>query len=341
MSRAGVGFLSAMLAAAGIVWASSEAVREATFATPARSTGISIAVIGDTAYTPEREVQLDNLLADIDRHELSFVVHVGDLGSPRQGSCTDALLAKRLGQFSASANPLVYTPGDNDWTDCRDMQSGSAGFPLERLSKVRETFYPATAVSLGKRTIPLVRQSDGSDTKFAKYKENARWDMGGITFMTLHVVGSNNGLGRTAESDGEFADRLAADLAWLESAFAHATASGSRAVMIFQQANIFPAYLPFPGDPKQQPSGYGELRAALARHALAFGKPVGLVHGDSHFFRVDKPYLRRGANDDTFVPNLTRIEGFGDPFHHWVRIDVDSNDPEVFVVRPRLVGANR
>lgn len=341
MSSAGAGFLCAMLAAAGIVWASSEAVRNTAVAPVSRPAGVAIAVIGDTAYAPEREAQLESLLADIDRHELSFVVHVGDLGSPRQGSCTDDLLGKRLNQFQASANPLVYTPGDNDWADCRDLQGGDVRFPLARLSKVRELFFAGPPASFGKRTISLVRQSDGSDSKFAKYKENARWDIGGVTFVSLHVIGSNNGLGRTAESDAEFAERLAADLAWLEASFAHASAAGSRAVMIFQQANIFPAYLPFPGDPKQQPSGYGELRAALARHAIAFGKPVGLVHGDSHFFRVDKPYLRRGANDDTFVPNLTRIEGFGDPFHHWVRIEVDPEDPEVFVVRPRLVGANR
>lgn len=341
MTRASLAFVAGTVAAAALMLAATAAFRPATSGPRASNAIVSIGVVGDTAYAPEREVQLDHLLADLDKHALSFVVHVGDLGSPRQGSCTDQLIAKRLSQFQASKNPLVYTPGDNDWTDCRDMQTASPKFPLGRLDRVRETFFAGASVSLGKRTIPLVRQSDGGDPKYAKYRENARWDMAGVTFIALHVVGSNNGRGRDADGDAEYAERLAADLAWLEASFAHAAARGSRAVMVFQQANIFPAYLPFPGDPKVQPSGFDDLRVALARNAAAFGKPVALVHGDSHFFRVDKPYLRRGANNDTFVPNLTRIEGFGDPFHHWVRIDVDPGEPEVFVVRPRLVGANR
>jgi hypothetical protein len=85
-----------------------------------------------------------------------------------------------------------------------------------------------------------------------------------------------------------------------------AKADDSRAVMILEQGNIFPDFLPFPGDPKQEPSGFAELRAALAQEAAAFGRPVVLVHGGSHYFRVDKPYMRlRRSPDEPAIENFT------------------------------------
>src|SRR5947207_83839 len=82
------------------------------------------------------------------------------------------------------------------------------------------------------------------------------------------------------EGDAEYAARNAADIAWLRQGFAAARAS--RGLMIIQQANIFPEFPPFPGGKPQEPSGFTELRAALEQEATAFGKPIVLVHGDSH-----------------------------------------------------------
>src|SRR5438552_812055 len=98
-------------------------------------------LIGDLAYSPAEEPLLANVLAELNRTPLAFVVHVGDLGSPRAGSCTDELWARRLAQFRASANPLIYTPGDNEWTDCHAQQGVPGGDPLERLAKLRSLFF--------------------------------------------------------------------------------------------------------------------------------------------------------------------------------------------------------
>jgi hypothetical protein len=307
-------------------------------AAPDKAAAFAFGLFGDLAYSAAEEPLLTNVLADLDSAALAFVVHVGDLGSPRAGSCTDELRARRLAQFQASANPLIYTPGDNDWTDCHAQQGAPGADPLERLATLRDVFF-TTERSFGRRTIALTRQS--SAPQFAKYRENARWDLGGITFMTLHVVGSNNGRGRTSEGDAEFAERNSADLAWLHAGFEHAAGNNNRGIMIMQQANIFPAFSPFPGDPKQEPSGFTELRNALAKEAAAFGKPVVLVHGDSHYFRVDKPYMRRRAgSDEAVVENITRVEPFGSPFHHWVMGTVDPDDRNLFIFRQRLVPAN-
>jgi hypothetical protein len=281
---------------------------------------------------------MTNVLEDMNRAPLAFAVHVGDLGSPHAGSCTDEILTRRLAQFRAFAHPLIYTPGDNEWTDCHEKEGVVGGNPLERLARIRSLFFEGEQ-SLGKNPIPLTRQS--SNPRFAKYRENARWELGGVMFVSLHVVGSNNSFGRAADTDAEYADRLAADLTWLRESFALAKSGGSRAVLIAQQGNIFPQFPPFPGDPNQKPSGFLELRNALAAEVVAFQKPVVLVHGDSHYFRVDKPFMRRplGSNEPV-IANFTRVETFGDPHHHWVEAQVNTDDPNVFEFRPHIVPAN-
>lgn len=75
-----------------------------------------------------------------------------------------------------------------------------------------------------------------------------RWTHGAVLFVTLHVVGSNNNLGHTPEMDAEYAERHAANLAWMSQAFELATRSGSQALMIIAQAdprfeNSWPAYV--------------------------------------------------------------------------------------------------
>jgi len=199
---------------------------------------------------------------------------------------------------------------------------------------------PFLVVNDGPTALALTRQSD--DPAFARYRENARWDLGGVTFLTLHVPGSNNGLGRTPQGDAEWAERNTANLAWLRAGFAHATANGSRAVMILQQANMFSAILPI-ADPPKTPSGFSDLLAELERQAVAFARPVVLVHGDSHYFRVDKPLspLRvRGKPPVTALENFTRVETFGSPYSHWVHVSVEADDPNVFTFRQRLVTPN-
>ena len=206
--------------------------------------GFTFALIGDLGYYPIHEPWVDAVHADINRDAgLAFVVHVGDLSRPVH-ACTQETLDRRRAQFDGSAHPLIFTPGDNDWADCHDKQGVKGGDPLAALARLRTMFFPDDE-SLGRRKIRLTRQSQAPE--FAKFRENARWDVGGVTFVTLHVTGSNNNHGRTPEADAEYEERNKANLAWLRQAFAHAAANNSRAVMVVQQANIFPDITPFPG----------------------------------------------------------------------------------------------
>jgi hypothetical protein len=73
-------------------------------------------------------------------------------------------------------------------------------------------------------------------------------------------------------------------------------------------------------------------------HARSIGRTRVLVHGDSHFFRVDKPIQARGAIPA--VENFTRVETFGHPSHHWLQVTVEVDEPQVFTFRRRIVAAN-
>jgi hypothetical protein len=299
----------------------------------------SFAVIGDIGYFPEEEEAVANLFAALNREKsLAFVVHVGDLALPRF-ACTNDLLERRLNQFHASKHPLIYTPGDNDWTDCHEP-AVNGGDPFERLRKVRELFFDDEQ-SFGQKTLELVRQSHSEDSSLSKFSENARWDHGSVTFVSLHVVGSNNGLGQSPKGDLEFSERNSADLAWLNQAFRHAKAQNSRAIVIFQQANIFPDFSPAPT--REAPSGSAELRELLTNEVRTFTRPVLLVHGDTHYFRIDNPLAPRAKRGELGIPsleNFTRVETYGTPYNHWVQIKVDGTEPSIFSYQSRIVREN-
>jgi len=310
---------------------------------PAR---FEVALIGDQQYGADSEKEFPGLMADIDRSDVAFVVHVGDFKAATV-PCSDELFLSRKAQFDASRHPFILTPGDNEWTDCHQAKARPYE-PIERLARLREIFF-ADDQSLGRRKLAQQRQG-GS---YAKYRENARWSQGGVLFATVHVVGSNNNLGRTPEQDAEYRERTAANLAWLKEVFAVARREGARGVAIFTQANPRFEYT-FPKgrvaslqlSAPQPNSGFAELWPVLEVEVVAYGKPVVLLHGDTHYFRVDKPMFRAGtetvaANRGRQVDNFTRVEVHGYPEAHWVRITVDPDDPAVFSVREALVEANR
>lgn len=312
---------------------------------PDKADRFEIGLLGDQQYDADSTARFAHLMAHVDRTELAFVVHVGDIGNPSYGSCLDETYYRRRDEFNASRHPFFFTPGDNEWTDCHQ-----AGIPdsVERLDKVRSVFF-AERRSFGKRTVPLESQRD--DPRYGKYRENLRWHHGGVLFVTLNVPGSNNNLGRTKTDDAEYAERNAANLAWLRQAFKEAKARRSIAVMILFQANPqFEANWPASrrrqigiANPPAAPSGYTDLLRVLREEVTGYDRPVALVHGDTHYFRVDKPMVLhdgRGAGRGSVVEHFTRVEVFGYPEAHWVRATIDPSDPNVFTFRPALVEEN-
>ena len=315
-----------VLAAAISVTLSTTLLSQAAPAPRANAAGngrFTFALIGDMPYGPEGELKFPNVIADINADRtLAFVAHDGDI---KNGSsvCSDEMFANRLDRFNEIAHPVIYVPGDNEWTDCHRANNGAYD-PLERLGFLRSMFF-ATSQSLGQRTLTLERQS-------ALFPENVRWVVKSVMFAGLHIVGSNNNLGRTPEADAEYAARNSATLAWLHETFAAARQQEARAVMLVIQAN--PGFELAPS----ARTGFNDFLTALEAETITFGGPVVLVHGDSHYFRIDKPMI--GTHSRRRVENFTRVETFGENDNHWLHVTVEPTSPNVFLFDQRIVAAN-
>jgi len=302
---------------------------------PIHAAQFHFALTGDLPYTAAQEEKFNNLINDINKSRVLFTVHDGDFKSG-SSLCDDATFEQRRNLFNTFKKPFVFIFGDNEWTDC--YRTAAGGFdPLERLAKLRQLFTQGNQ-SLGKQTMPLMRQSD--DPTYSKFRENVMWTRLGVVFVGLHVIGSNNNApmhltpgGTVVGDQAEYDARNAATIAWMRQAFAHARNNEGRGVMLIIQAN---PYEPGLIDPTDQ-NGFTDFLTALQEETLAFGKPVVLVHGDSHYFRIDKP-MRRA--DGTAVENFTRVETFGSPNVHWLRGTVNTGDPNLFSFRQEIVEEN-
>jgi hypothetical protein len=302
--------------------------------TAAKTTPVfSFGMFGDTPYSDAEARAIPRLIDQMNAANLAFTVFVGDLQGG--GRCDNALYTAAVDSFNSFKAPLVYTPGDNEWTDCH--QTGQD--PIERLAHIRRTMFIAPR-SFGQRTLPLTEQRP-------QYPENARWRMGSVLFLTLNVPGSDNnhiadpdaeeeGTPRTAAdrraAEAEYVARDAADRDWLHQGFAEASGSHADAVVVLMQAD--PAFSP-DEQATRRVDGYDKLRAAFVDEAKAFGKPVLIGHGDSHRLRFDQPLIDPATGQ--VVPNVWRAESFGSPDVGWVRITADVHQPKLFSLEDHFV----
>jgi hypothetical protein len=277
--------------------------------------------LGDMPYKlPDDYKRFETLIAAINKVQPAFSIHVGDIKS---GStpCSDELIEKVRGYFKTFQQPLIYTPGDNEWTDCHREKAGRFD-PLERLAHVRKLFF-SDDKSQGAAPITVTRQADVSD--FKDMVENARWTHGGVVFATIDAVGSNNNLDRNAESADEFYKRNAANIAWIADAFAQAKKDGAKGVVIAMQANLH-----LDADPELN-AGFRDTINALTKGAIDFGKPLLVIQGDQHVFIVDQPFKDK---DEDPIETAFRLQVMGEERVGAVRVRVDPSDATLFSFRP-------
>jgi hypothetical protein len=317
----------------------------------------AIGLWGDLPYSDvQATIGIPNLIADMNAHRLAFTVHDGDLKQGSGSPCDDALYFRSLDMFNSLDAPAMFTPGDNDWVDCDRPANG--GFnSLERLDRERQIFF-SSSLSLGRRPMRQVVQTEalclGVGHLPVPCVENRRWMVGGVVYATLNVQGSCNNLCDTAPDPVEYAARNAADIRWLHETFAFAIARNAAAVMLISQANpgwdlADPTRAPL-RDPRTlaetdgQPDGFQDFLVALRDEVIAFRKPVAYVHGDSHYHRIDKPFLDTQGRR---LENFTRVETFGDNQANgtndvnWLMVTVDQRSREVFAYQAKIVPANR
>ena len=86
---------------------------------------VTYAINGDVPYGQEQEARFGELFNAInDDPAVSLVAHLGDIKSGST-TCTDARFAAVAEHFADIKDPLVYTPGDNEWTDCHKATSAA------------------------------------------------------------------------------------------------------------------------------------------------------------------------------------------------------------------------
>ena len=286
----------------------------------AQSKKFEFIAFGDMPYSlPNDYKRFENIITQINSQKSAFSVHVGDFKS---GStpCSDEYFSKIYGYFETFKKPLIYTPGDNEWTDCNRKAAGAYD-PMERLALLRKMFFKEKQ-SFGSVKLPL--RSQAEKPEFARYVENVAWEYGGIQFATIHLVGTNNNLKESGDNT-EFIEREKANLAWLEELYAKAR--DKKGLVMFTQADMF-----YMGNGS---SGFQKIREKLALLSRKYGKPVLLVNGDSHRFIVDKPLLN--PDKRTTILNFTRLQVFGDADMATVKVMVDPKLKELFSFRQLLM----
>ena len=312
-----------------------------------RQNAFTVALWGDTPYSATEVSKLPALIADINAAKVAFSVFDGDIKSG-SSQCTDAVFAAAIQRFGTFQSPLVYVPGDNEWTDCHRINNGSYN-ALERLSFLRQTMF-AEEQSFGQRTLLLEHQGPLGGV----YAENTRWTYGDVVFLGLNIPGSNNNKVGTdclsaksartqADCDAdnvEYQARDAANIAWLHDSFELAKSRGLKGLMVVIQADMsfdLPETETF-NERTQVPGfdGYNNFIAALIAETRAFSGQVVLVHGDIHFFKVDKALVDQAH----LLPNFTRVETFGSPNVHWVKATVDPRSRNIFRFEPMIVPGN-
>jgi hypothetical protein len=274
---------------------------------------LTLAVIGDTPYGPVQLAEFPALIDSInDDRKVRLAVHLGDVKS---GStlCDDVYFEVIANHFATFKDPLVYTPGDNEWTDCHRPTNGGYD-PLERLAHVRSTYFPEPGTTLGRRAKEVLAQPG--------YPENQLWIESKVVFAAVHVVGSNNGYAPwtgndvpTLEQQAEVDARIAAALAWIDEAFDLAGERRAKGVVLMMQADTFAAE-------NESLDGFDEIVPLIGDREADFAGPVLLLQGDTHSFLVDSPYPD--------APNLTRIVVEGETASEWLRLEIHPRSQQLF-----------
>jgi hypothetical protein len=358
-------FLAVAVTAAAVV------VARATSAHADGSTAVTLAVYGDSPYGAVNgdTTQLSETPAFIasinDDPDVSRVLHVGDIhsGSDHCYAAYDHTIfnvwagTDPVYPSQGYQDPLVYTPGDNEWTDCNKSKEGGGtggdsyydptqtghlpGDPLDNLALVRSLFFPVAGQTLGADPAQVTSQALVGPKKYRSFVENVRWEQNGVMYVTVNLPGSNNDslpwfnkLPITQRQLDERNLRTAADIQWLSDAYNLAETNGDAGLLIGTQADMWdPAAAAPGGDGLDQ---YNTVVSRIAKLTRDFGHPVLLINGDSHVYESDNPL---SSSDPLYsihplgfdVPNFTRITVHGktDPLE-WIKLTVDPSTPDVF-----------
>ncbi len=279
---------------------------------------LRVIAMGDMPYgSPDKTYPLfEALIGEINDARPDLVIHVGDIRGGKT-TCDDAIIDQQRIYMDQIDAPVIYTPGDNEWTDCHRNSLGDFE-PAERLAYLRRTFFDEPGQSLGASPVQVFHQG------VIGFPENTRLKMDDILIFTLHVVGSDDGESREGGvSKQDHKSRRRANVDWLKESFAQAT--DARAVIVAMHADMFRGKGFKRKKQKWKGGGpYEQIGEALADAAMAYGKPVLLIYGDGHDYTVSSPLSKT-------APNFAAIEVYGADQMHAVEIILKGDAPKMFI----------
>ena len=296
----------------------------------AASQSFKFIALGDMPYSqPADFPRFERLIDSINQQKPTFSIFVGDTKSG-SSPCTNEHVEKMTAYFNSFKAPLIYSIGDNEWTDCHRASAGGYD-PIERLDHLRSSQFN-TSNSFGNVKLKLQRQADVMP-QFSAYVENSMWAKSNFLFVNVHIPGSNNNLGRDEASNQEYALRNAANLAWINQAFRVAKEKKYSGIIFAFQADIF--YSP---DLATSPSsGFKDTITLLQEQSEKLPVPILLIHGDSHQLKIDQPLFNQQKK---LIENVYRLEVMGAQQVQAVEIQVNARNSSPFSFRPLIVPQN-
>ncbi|CAN1495646.1 hypothetical protein MCERE10_01117 [Burkholderiaceae bacterium] len=302
-----------------------------TSASGARAETFSFVALGDLPYGPDEiaGAKYRTLITQINELHPEFSIHVGDFkeGSAR---CSDEEFERQRKHFDLFKSALIYTPGDNDWTDCGRKSNGSYD-PLERLAKLRVQFFKPDT-SLGQTPLAVVTQAKAMPT-YSTYIENQRWQFSSTLFTTVHIVGSDNRFApNNAEAEKEFLAREQANIAWIKEAFRVAASQKLQTLVFAFQADVIRG-MSRSGTWAEKTGFHASIEKTLLPLAKEFQGAILIVHGDSHNFEFDQTFML----ESQVLKNVYRLEVPGAKTTGAVSVTIHEGNPVPFSVKKIIV----
>jgi len=279
----------------------------------------TIVILADMPYSDKEKTMLQgpngNLYRLINEISPSVVMHLGDLKNGGE-SCTDTLLKEHKVLLNqVYPGKVIYTPGDNDWTDC-DRSSLPYNFDeLERLDYLVKLMY---------QTPPLLTNNLEAITSQEPQIENKLWINNRLAMSTIHLVGTSNGRAHIEKSQQKNAiakadTRDTLNLIWLKNI--ENKTKDFDALIIGFQADIYQKSVitskACNDSSSKSCDAFAIYRQAFKDLASRIKKPVLISHGDTGEFCFER--LER---------NLWHLNAAGD-FRHLDATKVTFNKESV------------
>lgn len=288
--------------------------------------------LGDLPYGSDETagVKYRQLITQINALNPEFSIHVGDF---KAGSahCSDEEFKRQRKHFDLFKGAVIYTPGDNDWTDCGRKSNGSYD-PLERLDKLRAQFFKPDK-SLGQAPLAVATQAK-TMPQYSTYIENQRWQFASTLFTTVHIVGSDNRFApNNADAEKEFLARDQANILLDQRSLSSRRQSKPTDARFCFSGGCDSRDVADSGALAEKTGFHTSIEQTLLPLAKDFKGSVLIVHGDSHTFEFDQTFLLNSQ----VLKNVYRLEVPGAKTTGAVSVTVDEGHATPFAVTTIIV----